>query len=56
MPAEENKALVHRLAEVIMHQGKINIVDELYTTNIVGHAPGVPDIVGLEANRQFLLG
>jgi len=56
MSVEENKELGRRIIEEVGNQRQHALIDELYAPDVVGHAPGAPDAVGLEANRQFLLG
>ena len=49
---EENKALVRREIEELWNQRKLDIIDEIYAADYVGHAAGSPDIHGLESLKQ----
>ena len=51
--AEENKALVRREYEEVWNQGKLDVIDEIYTADFVGHIPGSPDIHGLEGIKTI---
>ncbi len=52
--SEENKALARRLVEELYSQGKLDIVDELFDSNYVGHDPASPqEIRGPEGVKQF---
>ncbi len=53
MSAEENKALVRREYEEVWNQGKLDVIDEIYTADFVGHIPGSPDIHGLEGIKTI---
>ncbi len=51
--SEENKALARRWAE-IMTQGNLDLVDEIYAPDYVGHDPTMPeDVRGVEGAREF---
>jgi hypothetical protein len=51
--SEENKAIVRRQEEEFFTQGNLDVADEIYTPNYVGHDPSNPeDIRGLEAAKQ----
>ena len=52
--AEENKALVRRLFEEVWNQGNLDVIDEIFAADYVGHMPGSPDIHGPEAGKQFV--
>jgi steroid delta-isomerase-like uncharacterized protein len=56
MSAEENKAIVHRLAEEVWNKGNIDAVYEIFATDFVGHIPGMPGIAGSEGVKQFIMG
>ena len=43
-----NKALLRREYEEVWNGGKLDVIDELYASNWVGHMPGRPDIHGAE--------
>jgi len=51
---EENKALVRRVIEEVRHQGKLDVVDEVYATNFVPHLVGNPDIRDIEGFKQLV--
>jgi steroid delta-isomerase-like uncharacterized protein len=51
--SEENKALARRWAD-IMDQGNLDLVEEIYAPDYVGHDPAMPeDIRGVEGAREF---
>ena len=51
--SEENKALSRRVVEELYGQGKLDIVDELFDSNYVGHDPASPqEIRGPEGVKQ----
>ncbi len=51
------KAIVRRYFEEVLDKRKLDVFDELVTTDCIIHRPEVPEpIVGLEAFRQFLKG
>lgn len=52
--AEEIKANVHQVIDEAWNKGNLDILDNLYDANMVYHAPPFPDIVGLEAYKQFI--
>ena len=52
--AEQNKAVARRFFEEVWNQGNLAALDEIMTPESVGHVSGSPDIVGPEANRQFI--
>ncbi len=54
MPAEENKAIVHRIWEEVINKGNLNIADELFATSYVHHGPGGREIKGPEGFKQFI--
>lgn len=54
MSAEENKALVLRDLEEIWSQGKLEVIDEIFAADFVGHTPGSPDIHGPEDDKQYV--
>ena len=55
MSAEQNTAVLRRQVDEVMNQGKVTVIDELFAPNIVQHAPGAPDIVGLDDFRHFIV-
>ena len=51
--SEENKALARRWAD-IFNQGNLDLVEEIYAPNFVGHDPTMPeDVRGVEGRREF---
>ena len=54
MSAEENKAIARRAFEEIYSQGNLDIADEIFAADIVGHMPGSPDLHGPEDVKQFV--
>jgi steroid delta-isomerase-like uncharacterized protein len=51
--SEENKALARRWAD-IFNQGNLDLVDEIYASDFVGHDPTMPeDVRGVEGRREF---
>ncbi len=54
MSAEENKALVRRDLEEVWSQGKLDVIDEIFAADYVGHMPGSPDIHGPEEDKQYV--
>jgi predicted ester cyclase len=55
MSAEENKAIARReMEELFNHTGNLDVADEIYAPDYVGHEPTQPeDLHGVEAARQF---
>jgi steroid delta-isomerase-like uncharacterized protein len=55
MSTEENKAIAQReIAELYNHTGNLDVADEIYAPDFVGHDPTQPeDLRGLDAARQF---
>ncbi len=54
MSAEANKALFRRVVEDIWHQGNLAVVDELFGSDYVYYAPGVPELRGPDGFKQFV--
>ena len=53
MSIEENKALTRRVTEEIVNKGNLDLVDEIFDKDFIGH--GSPeDIKGPEGWKQFL--
>ena len=53
MSTEENKAQFHRLTNEVWHQGNFDILDELITSDYVGHESSTL-IQGQDGLRQFV--
>jgi steroid delta-isomerase-like uncharacterized protein len=57
MSALESKAIVRQGMEALFtRDGDLDFLEETYAQDYVGHAPPVPDIVGLQATKGFALG
>jgi steroid delta-isomerase-like uncharacterized protein len=51
--SEENKALVRRQEEELFGRGSLELADEIYAPDYVGHDPSNPeDVRGLEAAKR----
>jgi predicted ester cyclase len=51
--SEENKALVRRQEEELFGRGNLELADEIYAPDYVGHDPSNPeDVRGLQAAKQ----
>lgn len=51
--SEENKALARRWAD-IFNEGNLDLVDEIFALDFVGHDPAMPeDVRGVEGAREF---
>ena len=51
--SEENKALARRWADILA-QGNLDLVEEIYASDFVGHDPTMPeDLRGVEGAREF---
>jgi len=51
---EELKEIARRVIEEAWNQGKMDVLDEQYATDYVYHRTPFPDIVGLEAFKQYI--
>jgi steroid delta-isomerase-like uncharacterized protein len=53
--SEENKAIACReIEELYNHTGNLDVADEIYAPDFVGHDPTLPEeLHGVEAARQF---
>ena len=55
MSTEENKEINRRVVEEVLNQGNIDLIDEFYDENYIGHMP--PDeIKGSEGQKQLFSG
>ena len=52
---ETNKAIAHRDIEEFGSQGKLEVADEIYSTEFVNHDPGRPHVRNLEGLKQFVV-
>jgi predicted ester cyclase len=51
---EENKAVVRReIEELFNHTGNLDVADEIYAPDYVGHEPTFGDVRGVEGAKQF---
>ena len=58
MPAEENKAVVHRVIEEVINKGNLEVADEVMASNYVYHFPmgevngpgGFKELIGMMRN------
>jgi steroid delta-isomerase-like uncharacterized protein len=54
MSTEENKAVTRREIEELFNQGgNLDVADEIYAPDYVGHEPTFGDVRGVEAAKQF---
>ncbi|MBW8004017.1 MAG: ester cyclase, partial [Planctomycetes bacterium] len=51
---EKNKAIALRVFEEVWNQGNLDVIDEIYAIDYVGHMPGSPDLQGTEGFKQFV--
>jgi len=51
---EKNKSLTRRHFEEVWNQGKLDVINEIFATEYIGHTPGSPDIHGPEGLKQFV--
>ena len=49
----QNKALVRREYEEFWNQGKLDVIEEIYTADFVFHSPSGPGIDGLEGMKTI---
>jgi steroid delta-isomerase-like uncharacterized protein len=57
MSAEQSKDIVRRGMEALFTcDGDLDSLEETYSEEYVGHAPPFPDIVGLQAAKDFAMG
>lgn len=54
MPVDENKALVRRSSEELWSKGNVAVIDELFATNYVLHAPPPGVTPDREGYKQFV--
>jgi len=50
---EANKAIARRVFEEVFNQKNLDVVDEIFATDYVGHVPPNPEIHGPEGFKQF---
>ena len=53
---EQLKANIRRVLDETWNKGNLEVLDELYATNIVRHFPPFPDLKGIEAYRERIKG
>ena len=51
---EQNKEIAHRFFEEVWNQGKLDVIEEIFDADFVGHPPDGPDIHGPEGLKQFV--
>ena len=52
--SEENKALARRWADDLMNQRNVDVAEEIYASDFVGHGPTMPeDVRGVEGRKEF---
>ena len=51
---EENKAIARRVFEEIWNQEKLDLIDEIFATDYVGHITGNPDFNGPEGYKELV--
>ena len=51
---EENKAIATRSIEELWNQRKLDLIDEIYAADFVGHIVDNPDIIGPEGYRALM--
>jgi steroid delta-isomerase-like uncharacterized protein len=56
MSTEENKALIRHEYEDGVNKQNLNIADEVFAPDYVGHLPGLPPVQGLDAYKQVASG
>ena len=50
---EKNKAIVHRSYEEVWHQGKLEVIDEIFAADFISHDPVAGEIRGVEGLKQY---
>jgi len=55
-PTEQLKANVRSVVEGAYNRGGLNPLNRLYAADVVYHRPPLPDIQGLEALREYIVG
>ena len=51
---EENKAIARRAFEEVWNQGKLDVIEEIFATDYVGHITGSPDFNGPEGYKELV--
>ena len=55
MSVEENRALIQRFVEEVFNHGNLDVVDDIYAPDYVGHTAGSPEqTLGPEGVREFV--
>jgi len=52
--SEENKAVVRRYIEEILNRSNPTPLEEIFTGDSIFHAPGMPELRGLEGRKQLV--
>jgi len=52
---EQNKEIVHRFFEEVWKQGKLDVIDEIFSTDYVGYMHGKLDIIGSDGLKQYVI-
>jgi steroid delta-isomerase-like uncharacterized protein len=53
--SEENKAVVRRYIEEILNRSNPTPSEEIFTGDSIFHAPGMPELRGLEGRKQLVM-
>jgi steroid delta-isomerase-like uncharacterized protein len=53
--SEENKAVVRRYIEEILNRSNPAPLEEIFTGDSIFHAPGMPELRGLEGRKQLVM-
>jgi steroid delta-isomerase-like uncharacterized protein len=55
MSVEESRALIQRFVEEVFNRGNLDVVDDIYAPDYVGHTAGSPEqTLGPEGVREFV--
>ena len=55
MSVEENRALIQRFVEEVFNRGNLDVVDDIYAPDYVGHTAGSPEqTLGPEGVKEFV--
>ena len=56
MSAKQNKEVVRRILEEFWHNGRQEVIDELFASDYVNHDLSTPEVRGLDAYKQWANG